>query len=61
MNTFEFNKFNMFHISFLVKLNKKAKIRNRYNQVPHLTRAIIWESDKTQAKHHRKENQECKI
>ena len=27
---------------------KKAKIRNRYNQVPHLTRDTIWESDKTQ-------------
>ena len=26
--------------------NEKAKIRNRYNQVPHLTRDTILESDK---------------
>ena len=25
---------------------KKAKISNRYNQVPHLTRDTMWESDK---------------
>ena len=25
---------------------KKAKIRNRYNQVPHLSQDIKWESDK---------------
>ena len=27
-------------------VKKKAKIRNRYNQVPHLTRATIWEKQK---------------
>ena len=26
---------------------KKANIKNRCNQVPHLTRDTIWESDKT--------------
>ena len=26
----------------------KAKIKNRYNQVPHLTQDTAWESDKTQ-------------
>ena len=31
-----------------LKVRKKAKIRNRYNQVPHLIRDTIWESDKTQ-------------
>ena len=30
------------------KIRKAAKIRNRYNQVPHLTRDTTWESDKTQ-------------
>ena len=29
-----------------IKVRKKAKIRNRYNQVPHLTQDTIWESDK---------------
>ena len=28
--------------------HQKAKIRNRYNQGPHLTQDTIWESDKTQ-------------
>ena len=30
------------------KVSKKAKIRNWYNQVPHLTLDTTWESDKTQ-------------
>ena len=29
-----------------VKVEKKANIRNRYNQVPHLTQETVWESDK---------------
>ena len=36
----------------------KAKIRNQYNQVPHLTWDTIWESDKNSRKHHTQENQE---
>ena len=39
-------------------VKKKAKIRNRYNQVPHLTRDTIWESDKNTRKHHTQESQE---
>ena len=31
-----------------VKVRKAAKVRNRYNQVPHLTQDTVWESDKTQ-------------
>ena len=31
-----------------INVRKKAKIRNRYNQVPHLTPDTLWESDKTQ-------------
>ena len=30
----------------LIKVKRKAKISNRYNQVQHLTRDTIWESDK---------------
>ena len=30
------------------KVRKAANIKNRYNQVPHLTQDIIWESDRTQ-------------
>ena len=48
-----------------VKVRKKAKIRNRYdqvknryNQVPHLTQEITWESDKNTRKHHTQESQE---
>ena len=31
-----------------IKVRKKAKIRNRYNQVPHLTQDTIEKKDKTQ-------------
>ena len=31
-----------------IRVEGKAKIRNPYNQVPHLTRGTIWISDKTQ-------------
>ena len=37
----------------IVKLKKKAKNRNQYNQVPHPTGDIIWESDKNTMKHKR--------
>ena len=30
-----------------VEVRKKAKIRNRYNQVPHLTQDTRWESGKS--------------
>ena len=39
-------------------VSKKAKIRNRYNQVPHLTQDTTWESDKNTRKHHLQESQE---
>ena len=39
-----------------IKEKSLAKIRNRYNQVPHLTRETIWESDKNTRKHHTQEN-----
>ena len=38
----------------LIKTRKKAKLRNLYNQAPHLTQDTVWESDKTQ------ENITCK-
>ena len=40
------------------KVGKKAKIRNRYNQVPHLTRDTVWESGKYTRKHYIQESQE---
>ena len=36
-------------------VRKKAKIRNRYNQVSHLTQDTIWESDKNTIKPHTEE------
>ena len=39
---------------------KNAKIRNRYNQIPHLTQETIWESDKNTRKHHIQESQEVR-
>ena len=30
----------------LGKVGKRAKIKNRYNQVPHLTQDTTWQSDK---------------
>ena len=29
-----------------IKVGKKAKLWNRYNQVQHLTQDTVWESDK---------------
>ena len=42
------------------KVKKKAKIRNRYNQILHLTWDIIWKSDKNTRKHHRQESKEVR-
>ena len=41
-----------------VKVRKKAKIRNRYNQAPHLIQDTTWESNKNTIKHHTQESQE---
>ena len=35
-----------------MKVRKAAKIRNRFNQVLHMTQDTTWESDKT-VKHHK--------
>ena len=40
-----------------MEVRKKAKLRNRYNQVPQLTQDTVWESDKT-IKSHIQESQE---
>ena len=34
----------------ITKVRKNAKIRNQYNQVPHLTKDTTWESDKKHKK-----------
>ena len=36
-----------------IEVRKAAKIRNHYNQVPHLTQDTAWESDKNKIKHHK--------
>ena len=36
------------------KVRKVAKVRNRYNRVPHLTQDTTWESDKSTNKHHKR-------
>ena len=41
-----------------IKVRKKAKIRHRYNQVPHLTQETTWNSDKNTRKHHIQESEE---
>ena len=50
------------HLHFNIKLNikerNKATIGNRYNQAPHLTKDINWQSYKYTVKHHTQESQE---
>ena len=41
-----------------VHASKGAKIRNRCNQVPHLTQGTIWESDRNTRKHNMQESKE---
>ena len=41
----------VYRSDILTKLKKKAKIRNRYNQVPHLTHDTILERDTNTRKH----------
>ena len=41
-------KYVLKRVSLGSKVRKAAKIRNRYNQVPHLTQVTTWESDKVQ-------------
>ena len=38
-----------------VNVSKVAKIRDGYNQVPHLTQDTTWENDKNTIKHHKRE------
>ena len=37
---------------YLLNVRKKAKIKNQYNQVPHLTQDTTWEIEKNTRKHH---------
>ena len=45
-------------LSHIFKVRKEGKIRNRYNQAPHLTQDPTWESDKNTIKHHMQESQD---
>ena len=49
---------NFLTIMLCVKVRKKAKIRNRYNQAQHLTKDTTWKSDKNTIKRHIQERQE---
>ena len=40
------------------KVRKNVQIRSRYNQVSHLTKETVWESDKNTRKYHIQESQE---
>ena len=51
-------KFYITKVKLSFKVRKKAKIRNCYNQVPHLAQDTIWESDKNTRKYHIQESQE---
>ena len=41
------------YAALFYKVSKGAKIRNRYNQVPHLTQDTNGESDKLTVRHHK--------
>ena len=41
---------------YIPRVRKVAKIRNQYNQVPHLPQDTTWESDKNIIKHHKQEH-----
>ena len=48
-------------LGFYYYVKTKTNIRNRNNQVPHLTRDTIWESDKNTKKHYIQESQEVSL
>ena len=41
--------------SLLLKVRKRAKIRNRYNQAPHTDQGYQWKSDDVTIRHHNQE------
>ena len=41
------------------KVKKKLKVRNRYNQVPHMTQDTVWEGYINKRKHHIQGSQEA--
>ena len=45
-----------FSLYSCLKVRKTAKIRKRYNQVPHLTQGTTWESNKNTLNIHKNEN-----
>ena len=51
----------IFAVDEAFKVRKKAKIRNRYNQVSHLTQNTIWEIDKIKRNHYMQESQESAL
>ena len=54
VSSYWYNKFSYervcVRVCLRIKVRKAAKIRNRYNKVPHLTQDTTWESDKNTIK-----------
>ena len=46
---------------YIIKVRKVAKIRNGYNQLPHLTQDTTWESDKNAIKHHKQKEEISRV
>ena len=44
------------HYTVALKVRETAKIRKRYNQVPHLTQDTTWESNQNTINIHKHEN-----
>ena len=42
----------------ILKIKKKATVRNRFNSAPHLTQHIIWISEKKTLQHSTQESQD---
>ena len=54
-------KLRQIHFNNFIIEKKKVKIRNWYNQVPHLARNIIWNSDKNTRNHHTQDREEASL
>ena len=48
-------EFSLYQKFIFIKVRKRAKIRNRYNMVPHLTQDTNGESNKLTIRHHKRE------
>ena len=61
LSLFQGNTFMTYHPRLRISVRKKAKIKNPYNQIPHLAKDTILESDENTRKHHIQESQEVSL